>query len=68
MAITGTTARRAATAALVEKEVIELYRWNNPGEVISDGQLRDFARGNDPTAARGERAQDNEHAQYNRHA
>ncbi|MEO1138160.1 MAG: alkaline phosphatase D family protein [Pseudomonadota bacterium] len=34
----------ATVAALVEKEVIELYRWNNPGEVISDQQLNDFRR------------------------
>jgi hypothetical protein len=33
-----------AAAALVENEVIELYRWNNPGEVISDQQLEDFRR------------------------
>jgi len=28
----------------VEKELIELYRWHNPGEVISDQQLADFSR------------------------
>lgn len=34
----------ATAAALVEKEMIELYRWSNPGEVISDQQLNDFQR------------------------
>lgn len=34
----------AASAALVQKEVVELYRWSNPGEVISDLQLQDFRR------------------------
>ncbi len=33
-----------AAAVAVEKEVIELYRWHNPGEVISDQQLADFRR------------------------
>lgn len=33
----------AATAKL-QQEFIELYRWHNPGEVISDQQLDDFAR------------------------
>lgn len=33
----------AATAA-VEKELVELYRWSNPGEVISEQQLADLGR------------------------
>jgi hypothetical protein len=39
----GAVAGTAASVA-VEKEVIELYRWHNPGEVISDQQLQDFRR------------------------
>lgn len=35
----GTTATIA-----IEKELLELYRWHNPGEVISDQQLDDFRR------------------------
>ncbi len=39
----GTATSTAATVA-VEKELIELYRWHNPGEVISEQQLADFSR------------------------
>lgn len=41
--VLGTTTSTAATVA-VEKELIELYRWHNPGEVISVQQLADFGR------------------------
>ena len=34
--------RGAAAGALITKELIELYRWYNPGEVISEQQLADF--------------------------
>ncbi len=39
----GTAASTAATIA-VEKELLELYRWHNPGEVISDQQFSDLER------------------------
>jgi len=41
-AVGGVTALGATVA--VEKELIELYRWHNPGEVISEQQLADFDR------------------------
>lgn len=42
-AIAAAAGGTAATIA-IEKELIELYRWHNPGEVISDQQLDDFRR------------------------
>lgn len=41
-AVTGSTSVAATVA--IEKELIDIYRWHNPGAVISDQQLDDFER------------------------
>ena len=42
-AIAGTAAGTAAGLELTS-EIVDLYRWHNPGEVVSDLQLKDFER------------------------
>jgi phosphodiesterase/alkaline phosphatase D-like protein len=32
------------TGAKLSAEIVDIYRWNNPGEVVSDLQLKDFER------------------------
>lgn len=41
VAVAGTT---LATTIAIEKHLIDRYRWDNPGAVISDQQLQDFER------------------------
>lgn len=38
------TAAGLVTGARLTSEIIDIYRWNNPGEVVSDLQLQDFQR------------------------
>jgi hypothetical protein len=42
-AAAGTVAGTAAGAKL-SAEIVDVYRWHNPGEVVSDLQLKDFER------------------------